>query len=144
LIRTVAWHDRGGLVGRGVFLDYKAYADEKGIFYDPSERHVIGISDLEAVAAHEGIEFRQGDILIVRSGLVSVLGPASEDEQALLQGKHTYVGVECTENAARWLWNHHFAAVAGDMLAFEAYPPDKEHGKNLGLFLYPYLITNIC
>jgi len=128
-----AWHDRGGVVGRGVFLDYKAWADQQGIVYDPTDRHVISIAELEAVAANEGVAFRQGDILIVRSGLVGLLSSKTEDEQAALQGKVTWTGVENTIDAARWIWNHHFAAVAGDTLAFEAYPPLPEHNRILVL-----------
>jgi hypothetical protein len=37
-------------------------------------------------------------------------------------------GVHGTEETARWLWNHRFAAVAGDSMAFEALPPLKPDG----------------
>jgi hypothetical protein len=30
---------------------------------------------------------------------------------------------------AKWLWNQHFSAVAGDSIAFEALPPLKENGE---------------
>lgn len=32
-------------------------------------------------------------------------------------------GIEGTIEMARWLWNHHFAAIASDNLAVEAMPP---------------------
>ena len=36
---------------------------------------------------------------------------------------HEHVGVAGNEETVEWLWNHHFAAVAGDAIAFEAWPP---------------------
>jgi hypothetical protein len=46
---------------------------------------------------------------------------AKEQEEAL--GTHQTCGVEGTEDSARWFWNHHFTAVAGDAIAFETIPP---------------------
>ena len=125
-----AWHDRGGLIGRGVLLDYKAYADKNGIHYDPTDRHVITIQELEKVAVDEGVNFQEGDVLIIRSGLTALLQAADDKKQASLMGKGTFAGVEDTVDAAKWCWDHHFAAVAGDMLAFEVYPPSQ--GTELG------------
>jgi len=122
------WHERGGLVGRGVLLDYKAYADEKGIKYSPFEAHAISVKDLEAVAEHQGTTFKQGDILIVRSGFTGALTPMSADEQDKALGTHKTVGVEGNEEAAKWIWNKHFAAVAGDAIAFEVIPPVAKKG----------------
>jgi hypothetical protein len=45
------------------------------------------------------------------------------DEQNEALGTHRTCGVEGTEESAKWFWNKHFAAVAGDAIAFEAIPP---------------------
>lgn len=129
------WHSRGGLVGRGVLVDYKAYADAHGIRYSPFESHRITTEAIEAVAKWEGLEFRQGDILIIRSGFTRGLEEAEtqEKQQALLDN-HRAVGVEGNTKAARWVWDHHFAAVAGDTIAFEQLPPvHEEDGKEVGI-----------
>ncbi|RYP13923.1 hypothetical protein DL767_010515 [Monosporascus sp. MG133] len=125
------WHDRGGLVGRGILLDYRAYAQAKGIEYTPFSRHVITTADLEAVAAHQGTEFRQGDILFVRSGFDEDLALLDGEQQneKMAQGGWGAIGIEGTEAAAKWFWNKHFSAVAGDMLGFEVYPPVNSEGK---------------
>ncbi|RYP51647.1 hypothetical protein DL768_003045 [Monosporascus sp. mg162] len=125
------WHDRGGLVGRGILLDYRAYAQAKGIEYTPFSRHVITTADLEAVAAHQGTEFRQGDILFVRSGFDEDLAPLDGEQQnaKMTQGGWAAIGIEGTEATAKWFWNKHFSAVAGDMLGFEVYPPVNSDGK---------------
>ncbi|KAJ9657552.1 hypothetical protein H2201_008153 [Coniosporium apollinis] len=117
------WHDRGGLVGRGVLIDYKAYADANGISYDPFSDHRITVADIETIAKSQGVEFRQGDIIIVRSGFTEALGTMSAEEQDKALGTHRTCGVEGTDESAKWFWNKHFAAVAGDALAFEAIPP---------------------
>ena len=36
---------------------------------------------------------------------------------------HRVCGVEGNPESAKWFWNKHFAAVAGDMIAFEHIPP---------------------
>lgn len=123
------WHERGGLVGRGVLVDYAAYAEAHGIKYSPFDSHKITIEDLEAVAQWEGLEFNHGDILIVRSGFTRGLQEArTPEKQQELMSSHRTVGVEGSTRTARWVWDHHFAAVAGDAIAFEQIPPVKEDG----------------
>jgi hypothetical protein len=124
------WHERGCLVGRGVLLDYKAYADAKGIRYSPFESHAISVRDLEAVAAHQGTTFKHGDILLVRSGFTDALTGVTAEQQAEFLGSHRTVGVAGNKESARWVWNHHFAAVAGDAIAFEVLPPRLEDQGN--------------
>jgi hypothetical protein len=124
------WHDRGGLVGRGVLLDYRAYAQAKGIKYDSFSDHTITVQDLDEIAKMQGTELRQGDILIVRSGFTEDLGAGNAEEQEKWMGTHKTVGVKGCVESAKWFWNHHFAAVAGDAIAFEQTPPRIEEDGN--------------
>ncbi|RVX72214.1 hypothetical protein B0A52_04418 [Exophiala mesophila] len=138
------WHDRGGLVGRGVLLDYRAYAEAKGIKYDCFSAHAITIKDLEAIAVHQGTELKHGDILIIRSGFTEDLGAGTAEEQEKMIGTHSSIGVEGNEAAAKWFWNHHFAAVAGDAIAFEVTPPSRPDGTKAGigeLVLHQYFLS---
>ncbi|KAK7926536.1 hypothetical protein PG985_003534 [Apiospora marii] len=140
------WHGRGGVVGRGVLLDYRAYAAAKGIKYEPLSRHTLTIEDLEAVAAHQNTVFKQGDILLIRTGLAEDLAPMTGEQQLqkMMDGQGGLMGVEGNEKAAKWFWNKHFAAVAADNLSFEVYPPQKPDG-TLGdggnLVLHPYFLS---
>ncbi|KIW17733.1 hypothetical protein PV08_04928 [Exophiala spinifera] len=124
------WHDRGGLVGRGVLLDYKEYARAKGISYSCFDAHAITVEDLEAVAKHQGTTFKHGDILLVRSGFTDDLSGISADEQAKRLSSHKCVGVQGNKAMARWTWNHHFSGVAGDAIAYEVIPPTIEEDSN--------------
>jgi len=123
------WHKRGGLVGRGVLIDYKAYAEAKGIKYSCFDAHKITIADMEACAKHQSTEFKFGDILIVRSGFTDDLGQMTAEQQEQAMGTHQCIGVEGSEDVAKWVWNHHFACVAGDMIAFEVIPPTLPSGE---------------
>jgi Putative cyclase len=53
----------GPIVGRAVLLDVATY---RGVEVLPDGHHVTA-SDLESCAAHQGIEMRSGDILLVRT-----------------------------------------------------------------------------
>ncbi|KIL92987.1 hypothetical protein FAVG1_04168 [Fusarium avenaceum] len=134
------WHSRGCLAGRGVLLDYAAYAEEKGLDFHPFDGNRITVDDLEACAAHQKVEFRPGDILLVRTGATEVvdkMDPVGLGKMAAakLTGLHGY------EETARWLWNKRFAAAASDSSSFEAFPPLKPDGsvggmKDLALHTY--------
>ncbi|EMC94601.1 hypothetical protein BAUCODRAFT_35833 [Baudoinia panamericana UAMH 10762] len=125
------WNDRGGIVGRGVLLDYVRYADMKGIKYDVMTRHQISVDALEDMAREQNVELKPGDIFIVRSGFTKWYESASqEDRVAKIQNadgsKLAWTGVEGSMRTVEWLWNHHFAAVAGDCISFEQWPFNPE------------------
>ncbi|ETS83644.1 hypothetical protein PFICI_05520 [Pestalotiopsis fici W106-1] len=140
------WHARGGVVGRGVLLDYYAYAQARGITYDAMSRHVITIEDLEKVAAAQGTELRTGDVLLVRAGVAEAFEGLTGEQQTelMVKGQGAMVGVEGNEQAAKWFWNKHFAAVASDTFAFEVFPPQKPDGTIGGfgdLVLHKYFLN---
>ncbi|KAJ5609952.1 hypothetical protein N7510_006671 [Penicillium lagena] len=121
------WTERGGIVGRGILLDYLSWADSKGIHYSPVEYHEISVQDLEAVAKAQGTEIRPGDILLIRSGFVKWYNEASTKERVsgTAEGK-AWAGVVGTQETVTWMWDHHLAAVGGDANAFEAWPAKDE------------------
>ncbi|ROT37110.1 hypothetical protein SODALDRAFT_400797 [Sodiomyces alkalinus F11] len=136
------WHRRGGLVGRGVLIDFKTYADEKGISFDPLGLYRISVEEIEAVAAHQGVEFRPGDVFLLRTGATEALdhqGRFSMEKMADLK----LPGVHGDEAAARWFWDRRFSAVACDTGGFEAYPPLKDDGTAgmLPLVLHKYFLA---
>jgi hypothetical protein len=125
--RNTEWTERGGIVGRGVLLDYLSWANGQGIEYSPIERHQISVNDLEAVAADQGTDLRPGDILLVRSGFVKWYKEASEEQRVsgTVNGS-TWAGINGTEESVAWFWDRHFAAVGGDANVFEAWPAENE------------------
>lgn len=113
------------MVGRGILLDYASWADEKGIPYIAASKHCISHHDLEAIAQDQGVELRPGDLLMVRTGWIKWYNEATPEERVSgCKTHHNYIGVEGTKESIEWLWNHHFAALIGDNMAFEAWPAD--------------------
>jgi hypothetical protein len=101
------WHKRGGLVARGVFIDWKRYADEEGIKFNPYDADSFTTDDIEKVAKKQGVEFKHGDVIIIRSGFTEGLTGVSAEKQVELMGAHRACGVHGDEAAAKWFWNKH-------------------------------------
>ncbi|MCJ1301260.1 hypothetical protein MMC08_004059 [Hypocenomyce scalaris] len=124
------WLERGGVVGRGVLIDYVAYAQRHDISYLATTAHKISHLDLEQAAHEQGVTFKQGDILIVRSGVTKWYNECAntkERDDFFTNSDKQSVGVAPTDEAIAWVWDHHFSAVAGDALAWEPvpYPSDR-------------------
>ncbi|KAI0020971.1 putative cyclase-domain-containing protein [Xylariomycetidae sp. FL0641] len=149
------WHGAGGLVARGVLLDWKAWAEsasasasasteeEETTSAHPLDGHRITVAELEAVAAAQGVELRPGDVLLVRTGLTETLAAPTPGDLAKLR-RQRVAGVHGALETARWLWNRHFAAVAADNFAFEALLPLREDGSvgdHHELYLHPWLLA---
>jgi hypothetical protein len=119
------WVENGGIVGRGVLLDYAGWAASQGVKYDALTTHKIPLSDLKKVAEAQNVTFRSNDILFIRSGYINALSSLSKEDAAVYASKTSEmpgIGVESGEEILRWIWENQFAAVAGDMIAFEALP----------------------
>lgn len=123
LKRALDWSERGGIVGRGVLVDYATWAAKRGTEIKPGHTHAIPLRDVLSILREENVSVRAGDILIIRSGLVQKYESCQSDEErmALMHTPNT-IGLEASEETVRWLWNQHFAAVAGDAVAFESQP----------------------
>ena len=121
------WDKRGGIVGRGVLLDYYSWAQQQGVAVDAVSRHVITVQELEAVVQAQQVEFHPGDILVVRTGLMAWYQDHTDAERVehITHGR-AGVGVEASASALEWLWDHHFSAVASDSVGFEAWPKQGE------------------
>lgn len=122
--------ENGGIVGRGVLLDYISWAESQGRQPSTLQTTQIPLSDLKKVAAAQNLSFHPGDILFVRSGYMKSFQALSADqvESYASQPIHPAIGVQAGEEILRWVWENRFSAVAGDMPAFEALPfQSREH-----------------
>ncbi|KAF9760800.1 hypothetical protein IL306_004110 [Fusarium sp. DS 682] len=120
-----------GIVGRGVLLDWATYAaDMGGDTQSPFDSFEIPLWQLKEVAAKQGITFRCGDILFIRTGWLKAYYNLSKEEQAALPHREarTSCGVEASEEMVRWHWENKFAAVASDTVAYEAWPSRRPAG----------------
>ncbi|EPQ26039.1 uncharacterized protein PFL1_06492 [Pseudozyma flocculosa PF-1] len=124
-----------GVCGRGVLLDVFAYLSSKPggherwkeYAYDPSKTYFITVDDLKETAKAQGVTFRKGDILLVRSGFTVRYYDSTPEERKEWVQRLTFAGVDQSEEMKAFLWDNHFAAVAGDAPAFEARPSLPKH-----------------
>ncbi|KXH31353.1 hypothetical protein CNYM01_04789 [Colletotrichum nymphaeae SA-01] len=124
---------RKSITGRGVLLDWYSWATEQNITFDPFSTFGIPLSQLQAVANAQKTEFQQGDILLVRTGWLPAYRALTVAEQLALPQREVRAscGVEASEEAIRWHWDHAFAAVASDTVAYEAWPSPKPWGVSM-------------
>ncbi|KAF2851469.1 hypothetical protein T440DRAFT_394807 [Plenodomus tracheiphilus IPT5] len=128
---THNWCEHGGIVGRGVLCDWVSWYEEKNGRAPPSpvSRHEIPVEEIEETLKWQGTKVRQGDILMIRSGYVRWHDGANEaDRKSGTRDNSVAIGLQANEKTVRWLYDQHFAAVVGDTVAFEAWPPKFEDG----------------
>lgn len=120
----IVWVENGGIVGRGVLLDYVSYAESKNIPIDCFSTTSISPSVLREIASVQGTIFRPGDILFVRTGWTEAYGRMTRAEQEQLAATYPppAIGLESSKETLRWIWDNQFAAVVGDQPSFEAWP----------------------
>ncbi|CAK7201222.1 hypothetical protein SEUCBS139899_003925 [Sporothrix eucalyptigena] len=120
-----AWVEKGGIVGRGVLVDYAAYCHAHGKTLEPYESTAISVADIEAVLAYQkGPVLQKGDILFIRSGCTEAYEKMTPDERRALRDRPqpNFIGMTANKTSLRWLWDHGFSAVAGDAPSFEQGP----------------------
>ncbi|WP_344204393.1 cyclase family protein [Aeromicrobium alkaliterrae] len=109
-----------GIAGRGVVLDVDRYLRSLGHEID-HRGEAIPAQTLAATAAHQGVELRPGDILLVRTGWLTHY---RHDPVAAVPGGEPMrsSGLEASHETVAWLWDHQFALVATDNFAVESWP----------------------
>ncbi|MGI9602132.1 MAG: cyclase family protein [Acidimicrobiales bacterium] len=105
------------LTGRGVLLDMAAHFDADVVDLG----RAITDADLDAAVAGQNVEIRQGDIVLIRTGLMS---------HYLAGDKQTYNGWSGSPgpglSAVEWFHRHDVAAVATDTYIFECFPSEHD------------------
>lgn len=119
---------RHGLVGRGVLLDIAGWYEETGQDWDPLGRQAVEAEDLAAVAAHQGVEIRTGDMLCLHFGWVEAYLKLDRAGRTAYAANVQHSGLSGSEDMARLLWNWHIAALACDNPAVEVTPGDPAVG----------------
>lgn len=127
---------RRGIAGRGVLADIARYYERVGKSIDYTKPQSIPLEDLEATLAAERVTLKAGDILLIRIGWTQFYLSASEETKAELSRETVVPGIEGSARVAKWLWDHHLAAVASDSPALEALP--KSEGED---FLHFHMLA---
>jgi kynurenine formamidase len=128
LRERTAWMRAGGIVSRGVLIDFYRWAESNGEQVEPNGGRSISLDDIQAILKSQGTRVQPGDILIFRTGWLKWYSGEDPylrhsymcDRQA--PGTHAFIGVEASRQLVQWLWESQIAAVAGDQVAFESTP----------------------
>jgi hypothetical protein len=133
------WADHG-FGGRGVLVDVARYVRDSGVPLAPDEPVEITTALLDEVAAAQGLTFRSGDILVVRTGWTEWYRALPREHRERLRGTigagFACPGLGAGKDMAGYLWDHEFAAVAADNVGVEVFPVDRDKG-----FLHRRLIA---
>lgn len=130
------WSEIGGVVGRGVLIDYAAWAESQGRRDDMCTSTKIVHEDLlsafnmQQTISSQPLELKSGDILLIRSGFIKAyqsLTPETEIEHGMAFPMHC-AGVYQDTRTLEWLWENKFAAVGGDAEGWECLPADESAG----------------
>lgn len=108
---------RDKIVGRGVLLDVADYLGKN--YMGPGEG--ISSSDLEATAKKQGVEIKEGDFVLIRTGQI---------EERLERGSWgDYAGGNApglTLDTVEWIDKHRVAAIASDTWGVEVRPNETD------------------
>jgi kynurenine formamidase len=120
-----------GIAGRGVLVDVAGHLAAEGRPLDPFAGTVIPLDDVEGALASQGVELQDGDVLCLRTGWVGAyqaLDQVGREQLATGRDELRFSGLRADEATARFLWDHHVAALCCDNPAVEAVPGDPAVG----------------
>jgi kynurenine formamidase len=137
LLGINVWVENGGIVGRGILVDYASYCEKHGKMIEPLKTGAIPVKELKTIAEESNISPKAGDILFVRTGFTKAYTALSEMEAQALTKRESpadFLGVASTKEAVEWIWESGFAAVASDSPAFEQGPTAGPHNAPGGIW----------
>lgn len=115
------WADHG-IVGRGVLVDVGRYLADRGEPIDYGTNQAITADVVDAAAREQGVEFREGDILLLRFGWVDHYNGLSQGQREELVRDFRCPGLAQSHDTLAWLWDHRISVAAADNFSLEAWP----------------------
>ncbi|AWB93236.1 cyclase family protein [Aeromicrobium chenweiae] len=125
-----------GIAGRGILFDMPRWFERQGREMRWNERVQIQVSDLEEYRVSAGIEPREGDVFLIRTGWTTGWQAATVDERAALRSSPNSPGLADGRDMLEYVWDWGVSALASDNPSLEAWP--------LGPgFLHPHLLGRL-
>ena len=124
---------RRGIAGRGVLFDVERWLSIPGEDLNWRRRRPISVDELESTRLWAGIEFTEGDVLVLRTGWWTGYCNAGADDRQTVRTVHDSPGLDSSDDMAAYLWDNGISAVASDNIGVEALPTRSEmlHRKTL-------------
>lgn len=117
-----------GLFGRAVLIDVAGHMASRGESIAPLSSFAIMAEHVEEARAAQGVEIREGDVLLLRTGWMQGYTVADGEGRANFAKTFAFPGLYAGEETARYLWNLRIAAIAADNPALEVAPGDRAAG----------------
>lgn len=117
-----------GLFGRAVLIDVAGHMASRGESIAPLSSFAITAEHVEEARAAQGVEIREGDVLLLRTGWMQGYTAADGEGRAKFAKTFAFPGLYAGEETARYLWNLRIAAIAADNPALEVAPGDRAAG----------------
>jgi hypothetical protein len=119
-----AYANNGGIIGRGVLIDWYSWAQENNIHRSAFQTNAILLSEIQAIVKEKSIKVLPGDILFIRVGFTAQYNALSIQDQQTFPDRQPggLLGLEANRDSMRWLWESRFAAIASDAMGFERGP----------------------
>ena len=108
-VNRVADH---GIAGRGVLIDIEGFLSARGKCLDYATGQPISVVLIDEVAAHQGIEFCSGDILLLRTGWLKYYFDMSLEERTAFPNQMCSPGLQQSYDTLEWIWDHQFSVCA--------------------------------
>ena len=113
-----------GIVGRGVLIDVERHLATRGERLDYRSGQPISVQLVDEVARAQGVEFRSGDILMLRTGwLTAYFEHMTAVERRTFPLNMCAPGLKQGHETLAWIWDHQFAVCASDNFGLECHPP---------------------
>lgn len=113
---------QSGIVGRGVLLDFVRHAAENGWQWDSETTIQITSDMIEEVAAAQGVSWRGGELLLLRTGWAEEYLSKDVEQRAEYNRRNASPGLAQRQETVRWLWDHQIALAASDTPGLESDP----------------------
>jgi hypothetical protein len=120
-----------GIASRAILIDWYSWAtEEENMDIDAMTGYQIPFEELLEVLSYQGLSeasFREGDILVVRSGYILQYETMAQEKKDLLNDRYKTekpenIGIKPSKRFLEFLWNTKLSAIARDSRSFEAWP----------------------
>ena len=123
---TIDHWARRGIAGRAVLLDVEHAYNASGRSYTHGTAHPITVDDLERARKLAKITYQPGDVVLMHTGFLAWYRTQSAEARVAMAPRTALqaIGIERSEAMARYLWDSHACALAGDNPGIEVWPGD--------------------
>jgi hypothetical protein len=112
-----------GIVGRGVLIDVERFLASRRQRLAYAIGDPISVRLVDEIAASQGVEFRSGDILLLRTGWLKYYFEMSNEQRSAFPKSMCSPGLVQSYETLEWIWNNQFSVCACDNFGLECFPP---------------------